>query len=614
MSEVTTSIQKIYDALLLITLFILFFSTNTFAQDTNTERVKRLQRTIFIYNFAQQIAWPDFENLEHFKIGVLGSDPTITDLQSLAQKRKLLGKPIEIIPFTFIKDIKNIQLLYVNNKYNFNITHILNKIAQKNILLITEDYDYNTSMINMINVGATFEYEINTQRIEKEKLVIASTLKKHAIDSAKKWKTLYESTEKSLTEVVDKNEQQQQIIEQKEQEINTIEEQVSNLDGLVENLAIESEIQKKKYEEKVVIEKKLEQNIKQQVLLIKDQEKKIQSSSQEIQEQQQFLEKQKGQIKTQEDILNRQIIELKAKAKINILLILLILLFLIGSFFIYRGYIIKKRLSKNLEETNHEIYNQSLVLASKNKELKKKNSAIRKQSRSLKSQNDELEQFAYIASHDLQEPLNTISSFITVIDEDYGDNFDEMGKSSLAYIKGASIRMKKLINALLDYSRLGRSKDHTQVNCEKIIDELKIDLKNVIETTQTKISTKNLPIVKGSEIELRLLFQNLISNAIKFTKPEVLPEIHISCVKKTKDKNEATDFWEFSVKDNGIGIAEQHIKKVFDIFQRLHSKEKYKGTGIGLAHCKKIVESHEGRLWITSKEGEGSIFYFTIPS
>jgi signal transduction histidine kinase len=183
----------------------------------------------------------------------------------------------------------------------------------------------------------------------------------------------------------------------------------------------------------------------------------------------------------------------------------------------------------------------------------------------------------------------------------------------MTFIKDASIRMKKLIDALLEYSRLGRSKDYDTVDCNTLIEELKKDLKVVLEKTGTKIKVKDLPVVKGSEIELRLLFQNLISNGIKFSPPDTIPEIDIACVENHDPEDASKGFWEFSVKDNGIGIPKEHQERIFAIFQRLHSRDKYEGTGIGLAHCKKIVEAHGGKIWLTSKEKSGSTFYFTIP-
>ncbi|MBQ4821705.1 YfiR/HmsC family protein [Aquimarina sp. MMG016] len=600
------SIFGLYLNSILPYLLVVLFSLKINAQGSSDAEVKRLQRTIFVFNFAQQVGWQNLQELETFKIGVLGPDRTILDLQAMSQKRKIHGKPVEIVRFQLIKNVKNIQLLYVNNKYNYSINYILNKISDKNILLVSEDYNFNSSMINMVNVEDSFEYEINVTRMEKEGFAIAPSLKRYAVTSSEKWKRLYRKTERSLTQAQQEKKRQDSILRNKEKqiksqkdkitdqlekiddqenEIYTREEQITERNREIENLYTQSEIQQKKYEEKVLIEAELEKNIQEQIAFIKTQEEKIIAGNEEITKRNEFLKQQSKQIKEQEDVLKRQSSEIDTQKKINLLLITLVLIILGASFFIYRGYLTKKRFTKELEKKNQAIYAQSLELETKNKEL---------------------EQFAYIASHDLQEPLNTISSFIGLIAEDYGDSFDDVGKESLAFIKDASIRMKNLIDALLEYSRLGRSKEYVKVNCNKVIEELKDDLKNVIERTQAKINIKNLPNVNGSEIELRLLFQNLISNGIKFRDQDTIPQIDISSSK-------VNGFWQFSVKDNGIGIPKEHQERIFAIFQRLHSREQYQGTGIGLAHCKKIVESHGGEIWLESKEGEGSTFYFTIP-
>lgn len=223
----------------------------------------------------------------------------------------------------------------------------------------------------------------------------------------------------------------------------------------------------------------------------------------------------------------------------------------------------------------------------------------------LTNKNKELAQFTYIASHDLQEPLRTITNFTELFQQQYKDAFDEEAKTFLGFIMQASNRMRNLIKGLLDYSRIGHNKEKTTVDINKVLDELQIDLKSIIDETNTKFNLQPMPKIKGYKVELGLLFQNLILNAIKFRKEKVDPNITISV-------NEIDSFYEFSVKDNGIGIANQYQKKIFSIFQRLHSKEKYEGTGIGLAHCQKIVELHQGKIWVNSTPNEGSSFFFTI--
>jgi len=219
--------------------------------------------------------------------------------------------------------------------------------------------------------------------------------------------------------------------------------------------------------------------------------------------------------------------------------------------------------------------------------------------------NKELSQFAYIASHDLQEPLRTITNYADLFQKQYEGKLDETGDKYLRVITGATNRMQQLIKDLLDYSRIGVDKDLHTINCNKMLQEVLLDMDACIKETGTKIYTKPLPVVDGYT-ELRLVFQNLVGNAIKFKQDGCPAIIHISAVQKNNE-------WLFSVKDNGIGIEPEYNDRIFTIFQKLHSRKIYPGSGIGLAHCKKIVGMHGGSIWVESEPGKGSTFNFTIP-
>ena len=223
----------------------------------------------------------------------------------------------------------------------------------------------------------------------------------------------------------------------------------------------------------------------------------------------------------------------------------------------------------------------------------------------LQSKNRELEQFLYIASHDLQEPIRTISGFNALLSKKYSNNFDDDGKKILGFISQACNHMVELIKGLLEYGRIGREKIISDIDCNEILEAIKNDLALAIEESNTKIISQKLPVIKGYKTEIRLLFQNLFSNAIKFRKTGLNPVIHFSSVDKGK-------YWLFSVEDNGIGINAKYNEKIFQIFQRLHLTSEYEGSGIGLAHCRKIVEVHGGKIWVDSIPGKGSVFNFTI--
>ncbi len=231
--------------------------------------------------------------------------------------------------------------------------------------------------------------------------------------------------------------------------------------------------------------------------------------------------------------------------------------------------------------------------------------AVSKRNEQLLAKNKELEQFAYIASHDLQEPVRTISSFSTMLNTRYADQLDERGHKSLTFILDSCQRMQALIHGLLEYSRLGKKAEPEDVDLASMIQGVLDDLHASIESKQARITVASLPTLHVYAVEVRLLFQNLLGNALKFTHPDVKPAISI-------DASRSGRGWQFAVTDNGLGIAPEAREKVFLIFQRLQNRNEYEGTGIGLAHCRKIVEMHGGNIWIEDAPGGGSRFVFTL--
>lgn len=239
--------------------------------------------------------------------------------------------------------------------------------------------------------------------------------------------------------------------------------------------------------------------------------------------------------------------------------------------------------------------------------LKKLNEDLKKYTQELKVSNAELEQFAYVASHDLQEPLRMITGFLAQLDKKYSSVLDDKGKQYINFAVDGAKRMRQIILDLLEFSRVGRMDDKLEmVDTVEVINDVISLFKRKVEESGCQIKVGDLPQVFGSYVQIRQIFHNLIGNALKYGKKDVPPRIEIS----SKDK---TRHWEFSVKDNGIGIDSEYFQKIFIIFQRLHNKDEFSGTGMGLAITKKIVESNGGAIWVESKENEGSTFYFTIP-
>ena len=229
-----------------------------------------------------------------------------------------------------------------------------------------------------------------------------------------------------------------------------------------------------------------------------------------------------------------------------------------------------------------------------------------RQSEELKRSNAELEQFAYVASHDLQEPLRMVASYMQLFAERYQGQLDAKADKYIGYAVDGARRMQALINDLLSLSRVNsRGAEFGSIDCASVVGRVLHDLDARIRASNALVECQNLPTVVADEQQLAQLFQNLIGNALKFRAVET-PHIQLAAERQQ-------GFWLFSIRDNGIGIAPEHADKIFVLFQRLHSRQQYEGTGIGLAICKKIVERHGGRIWVESEPGRGSTFKFTLP-
>ncbi|MDA0322639.1 MAG: ATP-binding protein [Verrucomicrobia bacterium] len=238
--------------------------------------------------------------------------------------------------------------------------------------------------------------------------------------------------------------------------------------------------------------------------------------------------------------------------------------------------------------------------------LKEAEEDLRLRSAELKRSNLELEKFAHAASHDLQEPLRMVAGYMQLLQRRYENELDDKAREFIGFAVDGASRMQKMIEALLEYSRVGtRGGPLGSAICDAAVASAVRNLDGAIAESDAQITRDPLPIIAGNETQIAQLFQNLISNALKFRR-DPPPRVHIDAVQND-------GYWIFTVEDNGLGVPPAQTERIFDVFHRLHGRGEYDGTGIGLAICKKIVERHGGKIWVESEEGKGSRLRFTIP-
>lgn len=277
--------------------------------------------------------------------------------------------------------------------------------------------------------------------------------------------------------------------------------------------------------------------------------------------------------------------------------------------------VLKGRIRALLRRKFFEEQNRKILEELKSKEIEAEKARLEKKlaeqkaalATELERSNKDLEQFAYVASHDLQEPLRTVSSFVGIIADRFKGELDEETELHMKIVVEGARRMRQMIDDLLHYSKVGtKEKRFLRINCEEVLQTATENLKMAIEEIGVEIVKTPLPQIIGDMAQLISLFQNLLGNAIKFHGTEK-PRIRVSATKV-----EGSVFWRFAVQDNGLGIEPKFHEKIFVLFQRLHGRQDYPGTGIGLSVCKKIVERHGGRIWVESEPGKGTTFFFTL--
>lgn len=262
---------------------------------------------------------------------------------------------------------------------------------------------------------------------------------------------------------------------------------------------------------------------------------------------------------------------------------------------------------RRLEETQRAVLNILDDFEDEKGKVEAVNQMLLHRTEELAWSNAELEQFAYVASHDLKEPLRMVSSFVTLLQKRYEGRLDAKADRYIYFVVDGVRRMQELIEGLLEYSRAGRHEiAFGPVDMNAVRDQALLNLRQAIAETGAQIVAEPLPTLFGNALQLTQVIQNLVANALKFRRTGAIPHVRITC-------RRSGDVWIFSVADDGIGLDTAYADKIFNIFQRLHLRTEYPGTGIGLAVCKKVVERHGGRIWVASSPGQGADFQFTLP-
>jgi two-component system, chemotaxis family, sensor kinase Cph1 len=262
---------------------------------------------------------------------------------------------------------------------------------------------------------------------------------------------------------------------------------------------------------------------------------------------------------------------------------------------------------RDVEQRNAELEEIQQMLEQRNAELERTQAELEEAVRQLEASNERLDQFASAASHDLQEPLRMITSYLHLLENRYADDLDDDAEEFVDYAVDGAERMQAMVDDLLQYSRIETRGDPLEpIDLDAVLADTLTDLQLSIEEADAEITADDLPRVEGDESQLRQLFQNLVSNAVEYSGDEP-PRVHVSAER-------TNGAWKFGVHDEGIGIDPDDQERIFEVFDRLHSREEYEGTGIGLALCRRVVERHGGEIWVDSESGEGSSFFFTLRS
>jgi len=634
--------RKIYIYTTISIIYLLSLTNSIIAQQIS----RQAAISAYIYNFANNIQWQNEDNIKQFHILIIGQDNTIiNEMNKMSAKKKIRNKPIFISSSPTYSEIENVQIIFVTKGNEGELLKIFNIIEGKNILLISDGcLSKETIMINFFDSDkGTLLFEINKININNQNLNIMPNmvlLGGTIVDV----KTLYNEGQMKLLNLqknikkLDSNlVQLENIILIKTKKINDnennfnflnikIKEQQMMLDTLSRlykqhQMLLQSKVQKIKEQQKVF--DILSQNIKEQTVELK-------KGNEILQNQKIDIEEQKKEILSQSEILDKQGLTIHRQRNLLYLLILLIFTIFILLLTILKGYINKQKLNKELEKRvlerkkaedelkivndnlEHKVIERTndlmLINTSLQEEIIERENAeaiIKKQIKDLETKNIEMERFTYTVSHDLKSPLITINGFAGVILEKIKNAEYEDLDIDINRIVSTTGKMHELLKDLLELSKIGRmTSPSVTFNMTELANEVVELLQGIICAKNINIIVEeNLPDVTADKQRIKEVVQNLIENAVKFMNNKENALIRIGC---KLINNENT----FFVQDNAAGIEEKYHQKIFGLFDKLNQHSE--GTGIGLALVKRIIELHNGKVWVESELNKGSTFYFTL--
>ena len=547
------------------------------AQNDQDEILNR-QRAIFIFNVAEQIQGFDLEGKNVFNIGVLGNNPIISDLNELGKTRKIKKLNTSIKVFPSIESIANIDLLYVNKNSGFGLEQILPRVTGNNSLLISENFGFNQSMINIIIVDQTIEFELNDSRLTQENFKVPQALQDHAISSAEIWQEMYVNTEKALQEERRRLQEQSEKLKEKQQELEDFEVLYDAQQDLLflqanemadRKLAITS--LQEDYKKRSEILNTLEKNIIEKEALLDSQQKSIANQKVEFLRMDSILSAQGLQIEQQKGQLNVREQQLALERRFNYLLITLAGLFLISSFIIYRGYRQNKKSNKELVELN-----------------KQKNELIG------------------IVAHDLRSPINQMKGLANLMLLSQTDLNSE-SKLYVEQIINSCDRLTGMIRRILDVNAIESKKINLEierVNLNELLNQTATNFKVLADKKSIAIHEeypKQEVLANVDRNYLLQVIENLVSNAIKFS--EKAKNIFL-----VSGRENGSVY--IAVKDEGPGISQEDQKRLFGQFQQLAARptDGEESHGLGLSISKKYVEAMQGDIICESTVGRGTTF------